>query len=75
MSTDPGQGIGECLARALEKHIADNLRARIMERVKPDIDAAVAAALAEFKTSIETYKDNVMGREVFSVLIRDQRTR
>ena len=49
--------------------IRDELRLRIMEKIEPDIDAALDAGLAAFKITIESYREPHNLRDVVRVLI------
>lgn len=44
--------------------IRDQVRAKIMEIVQPDIDAAVDAACEQFKVTVAAYKEHGMFREM-----------
>lgn len=50
-------------------------RERIMERMQPDIDAAVEAGCETFRAAVASYHDPMEGRQVVKVLIEDRRTK
>jgi hypothetical protein len=70
---DDGPMIGQASSKAmldgLTNMVRDNLRKRIVEKIQPDIDAAVEDALASFKAAIETYRDPLHMRDTVRVLI------
>lgn len=49
--------------------IRANLREAIMERIEPDIRAAIDTAMDTFKVRIEASEDAVRGHPVVNVLI------
>lgn len=53
----------------LTSRIRNELRKRILERIEPDIEAAVNAGLAAFKTTIETWREPHNMRDTIRVLI------
>jgi hypothetical protein len=53
----------------LTSRIRDALRQRILDRIEPDIQAAVDAGLASFKATIESYRDPMHMRDTVRVLI------
>lgn len=53
----------------LTSMVRQRLRERILEVVEPEIEAAVDAALGQFKASIETYRDPLHMRDTVRVLI------
>ena len=58
----------------LTSRIRDELRKRILERIEPDIQAAVDAGLASFKAAIESYNEHHNMRNVVHVLIERKDT-
>jgi len=61
--------LGQAMLDGLLSHIRDNLRSKIMERVQPDMDAAVEAAISELKVRILSHQDYMGAHPVISVLI------
>lgn len=59
----------KAMLEGLTNMIRKELRKRIMERIEPDIEEAVNASLAAFKTTIESYRDPEMMRDTVRVLI------
>lgn len=53
--------------------IKASLRERIMERIRPDIDAAVEAGCSALQVAVQGWQDPVMMRAVVKVLIEDRR--
>jgi hypothetical protein len=49
--------------------VAAELRQRILERIEPDIKAAVAAGVASLKVDIQAYADLMRQRLVFQAII------
>jgi hypothetical protein len=65
--------VASAMIEGLTDRIRSELKKRITERIEPDIDAAVEAALASFKSTIETMTDGYHMQNVVRVLI-DRRT-
>jgi len=59
----------KAMIEGLTSCIRNELRKRIMERIEPDINAAVDAGIAAFKTTIESWRDPETMRDVVRVLI------
>jgi len=59
----------QAMLEGLEKRIREELRVRIMARIEPDIQAALDAALAAFKPTIEGYRDLEHMQDVVRVII------
>lgn len=59
----------------LMDRIRMSLRERIMERIQPDIDAAVEAGCETFRAAVASYLDPMGMRQVVKVLIEDRRTK
>ena len=61
----------EFVARFTDR-VALGLREKILERLQPDIDAAVQAGLASMRGEIEAYADHVRQRVVFKAIINNE---
>jgi hypothetical protein len=64
-----GDQAQRAMLEGLTSRIRDELRKRIMQRIEPDIEAAVDAGLAAFKATVESYRDPMMMRDTVRVLI------
>lgn len=57
------------MIEGLEDLIRTRLRERIMERIEPDIKAAIDSSIEHFKATIETYRDPYQMRDTIKVII------
>ena len=64
-----GEAASRAMLDGLTSTIRDELRKRILERIEPDIQAAVNAGLESFKVTIESYRENGPMRDTVRVLI------
>jgi hypothetical protein len=58
---------------ALIGSIRDALKARILERLEPDLNAAVDAGMETFKTTIAAWKDHASYDTIIKVILEDRR--
>lgn len=64
-----GEEAAKAMLDGLTSRIRTELKARILERIDPDVNAAVDAALDGFKTAIESYRDYAHMQDVVRVII------
>lgn len=73
MSLLPPQFTGEEASKAmlegLTSRIRSELKARILERIEPDVNAALDAALEGLKAAIHSYRDHAQLRDVVKIII------
>ena len=59
----------QAMIDGLISRIRESLRARIMERIQPDIDDAIDESVKSLKVAIEAYRDPSMMTDTVRVLI------
>jgi actin-related protein len=64
-----GEDASKAMLEGLTSRIRSELKARILERIEPDVNAAVDAALDGFKGAIESYRDYAQMRDVVQIII------
>jgi hypothetical protein len=64
-----GEEASKAMLEGLTSRIRSELKARILERIEPDVNAAVDAALDGLKTAIESYRDHANMRDVVRIII------
>ena len=64
-----GKRASDAMIEGLVSTIRTELRKRILERIEPDIQAAINGSLESFKVAIESYRDYANMRYTVSVLI------
>lgn len=57
------------MLRALVDRIRNNLKERILERIQPDIEAAIDSSLEAFKVSLQSLHDTEYQRDTVRILI------
>jgi hypothetical protein len=53
----------------LTGRIRDELRKKILERIEPDLESAIDAAMEAFKLTVATWREPINLRETIKVLI------
>lgn len=64
-----GEQASKAMLEGLTSRIREELKRRILERIEPDVDAAVEASLQAFKVTIESYREAHNMRDTVRVLI------
>lgn len=64
------EAVVQALVDEFTSAVRVGLREKIMERLEPDIAAAVDAGVASLKTVIEAYADHQHQRTIINVLIK-----
>jgi hypothetical protein len=70
----PAEDVSEAMLRGLTDHVRAALRKRIMDRIEPDVDAAVEAGLATFEAAIQAHCDPMQMRDTIQVILKDRRS-
>jgi hypothetical protein len=65
--------IAKVMADAMFERIRDNLRAQILEKIEPDIQASIDAVMETFKARVAVWKDYAQDELVVKFLIEDRR--
>lgn len=63
------EDLAEAMARGLEDRIREHLKARILERIEPDIQAALDSAIEAFKLDVTAWHDMANMRDVVKVIV------
>jgi len=67
--TFTGEEASKAMLDGLTSHIRAALKDKIMERLQPDIDAAIDAGMETFKAAIQSYHEARNMRDTIRVLI------
>lgn len=59
----------EAMLDGLTERIRAELRKKIVERIEPDINAAIDAAMESFKIAIEAHRDHYHMQDTIRVLL------
>ncbi len=63
----------EYMVDGLEAAIRNRLRERLLERIKPDLDEAITAAMQDLKIAVEEYRSAAHLGQVVEVILNDRR--